>query len=193
MDIAIVLYDGFDELDAVGPYEVLRNGGLTARLVTLEPAERVTGSHGLAVVPQGLLTDPADLVLVPGGGWNDRAGAGAYAEAQRGALPSALAALAAGGTAVGAVCTGALLLAAAGLLKGRTATTHRAARGDLAAAGAEVVDARVVDDRGLVTAGGVTSGLDLALHLVEREAGPDVAEQVAREMEHERVGEVWRR
>lgn len=171
MDIAIVLYDGFDELDAVGPYEVLRNGGLTARLVTLEPAERVTGSHGLAVVPQGLLTDPADLVLVPGGGWNDRAGAGAYAEAQRGAL----------------------LLAAAGLLKGRTATTHRAARGDLAAAGAEVVDARVVDDRGLVTAGGVTSGLDLALHLVQREAGPDVAEQVAREMEHERVGEVWRR
>jgi transcriptional regulator GlxA family with amidase domain len=192
MRIAIMLYDGFDELDAIGPYEVFRTAGIDTALVTLEPAERVTGSHGLVITPHGVLDRPVDLVLVPGGGWNNRAQAGAWGEAERGLLPAALAELATTGTTVASVCTGAMLLASAGVLAGRPATTHHSARDDLATAGAVLVDARVVDDGDILTAGGVTSGLDLALHVVERAAGPATAAAVAREMEYHRVGEVWR-
>jgi transcriptional regulator GlxA family with amidase domain len=85
-----------------------------------------------------------------------------------------------------------MILAAAGLTDGRPATTHHAAIEDLRATGARIVDARVVDDGDLLTAGGVTSGLDLALWLVEREAGPALAQRVAEDLEHERRGDVWR-
>jgi transcriptional regulator GlxA family with amidase domain len=197
MKVAIVIYDGFDELDAVGPYEVLRNAAraraeLSVELVTREPAEAVTASHGLEVVPQGVLDGSHDLVIVPGGGWADRAEAGAWAEARRGDLPEALARVRAGGAAMASVCTGAMLLAAAGLTAGRRATTHHSAQGELAEHGAVVVPERVVDDGDLVTAGGVTAGIDLALWLVEREWGARLAEAIAREMEHERVGPAGR-
>jgi transcriptional regulator GlxA family with amidase domain len=78
-----------------------------------------------------------------------------------------------------------MVLSTAGILEGRPATTHAVAREDLAAAGAQLREARVVDDGDVVTAGGVTSGIDLAFHLVEREFGEDVAAQVAREMEYD--------
>ena len=86
-----------------------------------------------------------------------------------------------------------MLLAAAGLLEGRPATTHHTALADLRAAGADVVEARVVDDGDVVTAGGVTSGLDLVLWLVERHFGPALAVAAERELEYERRGTVWRR
>ena len=79
-----------------------------------------------------------------------------------------------------------MLLAASGLTAGRRATTHHLAIDDLRASGAEVVEARFVDDGDIVTAGGVTSGLDLALHLVERFADAAIAERVAAEIEYER-------
>jgi transcriptional regulator GlxA family with amidase domain len=191
--IDIVIYPGFDELDALGPFEVLRNAGLDARLVTLDGAGDVRGSHGLVVRPDGVLGDDADLVVVPGGGWNDRAEQGAWAEAQRGELPRRLKDLHATGTPLASVCTGGLLLAAAGVLEDRPATTHHQALDELRASGAEVVEERVVDDGDVVSAGGVTSGIDLALWLVERERGRDAADAVAREMEHERRGRVWQR
>ena len=84
-----------------------------------------------------------------------------------------------------------MLLAHAGLTDRRPAVTHRGALDDLRDSGAEVVEARVVDDGDLVTAGGITAGIDLALHLVEREIGPDVAERVATNMEYEPRGEVY--
>jgi transcriptional regulator GlxA family with amidase domain len=93
---------------------------------------------------------------------------------------------------VASVCTGALLLAAAGLVDGRPAITHHGAIDDLRAAGATVVRARVVDDGDLVTAGGVTSGLDLVLHLVERHFGAAAALAAEHELEYERRGTVWR-
>ena len=86
---------------------------------------------------------------------------------------------------IASVCTGAMLLASAGLTRGRRATTHHAAFDDLRSFGADVVDARFVDDGDLLTAGGVTSGIDLALHIVEKVAGATIAENVAREIEHE--------
>jgi putative intracellular protease/amidase len=190
--VDIVLFEGFDELDAIGPFEVLRNAGIDARLVTLDGGGPVTGSHGAVIEVAGALDDRADLVLVPGGGWNDRAERGARAEARRGALPRRLADLHARGTPLAAVCTGGMLLAAAGVARGRPATTHRSALDELRGSGAQVVDARVVDDGDLLTAGGVTSGIDLALWLVEREKGRDLADAIAREMEHERVGRVFR-
>ena len=198
MKIAILVYDGFDELDAIGPYEVLRNaarGGadVTVELVTREPVERVTASHGLAIAPQAVLDASYDLVIVPGGGWGERAEAGAWGEVQRGDLPASIRRAREAGAAMASVCTGAMLLAAAGITTGRPATTHRSAFEDLAAHGAEVVRERVVDDGDLVTAGGVTAGIDLALWLVEREWGARLAERIAREMEHERVGGVHRR
>ena len=198
MRVSVVVFEGFDELDAIGPLEVLRNAAasgadLEVALVTRDGAAEVTGSHGLVVRPDGRLEpDRTDLLVVPGGGWNDRAARGAWAEAERGELPAAIAAAHRAGAQVATVCTGAMLASAAGLTRGRPAITHHGAVEDLRAAGAQVVEARVVDDGDLVSAGGVTSGIDLALWLVERHFGAELAEAVAAEIEHPRHGEVWR-
>jgi transcriptional regulator GlxA family with amidase domain len=199
MKIEIVLFDGFDEVDAIGPFEVLRNaqvhGGVDAdvALVGLAGPGEVVASHGLRVVVDAGPSDAADVVIVPGGGWNDRANHGARTEAERGELPELLRAASARGAAVASVCTGGMIVAASGLTDGRPATTHHGAIEDLRASGAEVVDARVVDDGDLITSGGVTSGFDMALWLVEREWGRALADAIAREMELERQGRVWQR
>jgi transcriptional regulator GlxA family with amidase domain len=198
MNVEIAVYDGFDELDAIGPYEVLDNGAaegaeLSVSLRTMDDRSRVTASHGLRMLPDGELgeTDP-DLVIVPGGGWNDHSEAGAWAEAERGDLPDWLADRHAAGVTIGAVCTGGMIVSRAGLLEGRPAITHGGAVDDLRATGAEVIDARVVDDGDVVTAGGVTSGIDLGLYLLEREFGVALAERVADRMEYERRGPIHR-
>ncbi|PSP74914.1 AraC family transcriptional regulator [Halobacteriales archaeon QS_1_68_20] len=192
-DVEVLLFEGFDELDAVGPYEVLDNGrrhgaDLTVSTVTLAPTESVTASHGLTVVPDGTLGQP-DLLVVPGGGWS--AGEGGVATAvEKGEIPAAVAERHDDGAAVASVCTGAMILAEAGLLDGRPATTHHVAHEDLAEV-TERIDARVVDDGEVLTAAGVTSGIDLALWLLERDYGESVARTVAREMEYERRGDVY--
>jgi transcriptional regulator GlxA family with amidase domain len=183
MRIEILLFDGFDDLDAFGPFEVLAEAGLDTRFVTMEPAERVASSHGAHVIPHGVLGDP-DLVLVPGGGWHDRTGPGAYAEARRGVITRALVERHERGGRIASVCTGAMLLAEAGLLHGRPAVTHHSALDDLRGFGADVREGeRVVDDGDILTAAGVTSGIDLALYLVEHEVGPDAARNGAKEIE----------
>jgi transcriptional regulator GlxA family with amidase domain len=93
---------------------------------------------------------------------------------------------------VGAVCGGSLVLAMAGLLEGRRATTHHLGLDMLDATGVHVVNARVVDDGDLVTGAGVTSGLDLGLYLLEREVGPRIAHAVEELFAYERRGTVWR-
>jgi len=191
--VDIVVFDGLDELDALGPMEVFRTagelgGGLTARLVTRAPQELVTGAHGLRFAPDGVLEPGrAGIVLVPGGGWGTRAAAGAWAEVQRGDLLEAIRTAAAGARIVAGVCTGTMLLAHAGLVGTRRASTHRSALADLAATGATVVTDRVVDDGDLVTSGGVSSGIDLALWLVERECGAALADRVGEHMEYPRT------
>lgn len=196
--VAVACFDGFDELDAVGPYEVFENAARAGAswdvtLRSVRDAETVTASHGLRVEPDGPLADAdPDLLVVAGGGWNARSDAGAWAEAERGDLPDAVAAAHERGATVAGVCTGGMLLARAGVLDGRPAVTHGGALDDLRATDAEVVDARVVDDGDVLTCGGVTAGLDLALYLVEREWGADVAAAVTAEMEYERRGDVVR-
>lgn len=198
MRVAILLFDGFDELDGIGPFEVLRTAAdmgadLQVELVTLEEAAQVTASHGLRVHPDGPLGGRPDVVIVPGGGWNDRAERGAWGEAQRGKLPETLARLHREGTRIATVCTGGMLAMRAGLTRGRPSVTHQSTIEELRAAGARVVEARVVDDGDLLTAGGVTAGLDLALWIVEREFGKALADAVARELEYDRRGDVWHR
>jgi transcriptional regulator GlxA family with amidase domain len=191
MRIEIVVFDGFDEMDAVAPYEVLRTAAgldapIEAELVGAHGAGTITASHGMRVVVERGPSEDVDMLLVPGGGWFH--GPGVRDEIEAGVVPRALVAARERGAIVGSVCTGAMLLAAAGLVEGRPAITHHSAIEDLRAAGAQVVEgARFVDDGDLVTAGGVTSGLDLALHIVEKVAGASIAEQVAREVEYERV------
>ena len=192
MNAEILLFDGFDELDALGPWEVL--GGLaqlredvTASLVTLEGAREVRADHGAVISAHGALSERPDVLVVPGGGWFDRGPEGAWAQAQRGEIPAAIAARHAAGTTVASVCTGALLLADAGILDGRRATTNPGALDDLRGYGTiDVVEARVVDDGDILTAGAPVCGIDLALHLLERLGGPELAEAGAREIGYER-------
>ena len=92
---------------------------------------------------------------------------------------------------VATVCGGSLALAMAGLLEGRNAVTHVLGMDVLEATGVRAVQARIVDDGDLVTSGGVTSGLDLGIYLLEREYGPKVAQAVETLFEYERRGTVW--
>lgn len=200
--IDILVFDGVDELDALAPYRVLQGAipagaDFAVRLVTLHPVTTVTASAGLVFAVNGVLGEPAlpDILLVPGGGWGTRNDVGAWGEVQRGEIPAALAQAVkdAPQMTLATVCTGAMLAAHAGLTEGRRAITHSNALADLAAKGTEVIHERVVDDGNLISAGGVTSGLDLALWLVERFANAEVAQKVERTLEYERRGTVWQR
>ncbi|MDX8153134.1 DJ-1/PfpI family protein [Patulibacter brassicae] len=186
--VQVLLFDGYDELDAVGPFEVLAAAGLRVELVAADRAagSEVVSAHGLRALVDADLAERPDLLVVPGGRWAQRGGAGVRAEVERGLLGPAIAGRHAAGATVASVCTGAMLLAHAGLLDGRPAVTHRVALEDLRERGADVRgDERVVDDGDVLTAGGVTAGLDLALHLVARFAGAEAARQGAIRIEHE--------
>ena len=189
--IQIIIYDGFDELDAVAPYEVLAAAGLAVQLVTSPAPRDVCSAHHLSFTPHGTLARAPSTLIVPGGGWVSRAPTGAWAEVQDGALPAAIRERHAAGTTIAGVCSGVMLLASAGLLEDRPCVTHHGAIDDLRDSGAEVLsDARVVDDGDILTAGGVTSAIDLALHIVERELGAEAADAGARRIEYDRRGPV---
>jgi transcriptional regulator GlxA family with amidase domain len=208
----IVLFDGFDPLDVIAPYEVLGAGGILAEgALSVELAS----AEGAREVPSGIppvslqataRLDPgrADLIVVPGaaGRFVDDDPAG---DERGDTIPSILgrtlgtdlpallkAACDRPGLTVATVCGGSLVLAMAGLIDGRHATTHHLGLHGLGAAGVVVVNARVVDDGDLVTSAGVTSGLDLGLYLLERELGPRVAHACEALFAHERRGTVWR-
>ncbi|MFV8320714.1 DJ-1/PfpI family protein [Mycobacterium sp. 23] len=209
MHVQIVLYDGFDPLDVIGPLEVLAAGSefvggeLAVSLVSAQGARNVTsGTLGLTLTATDALDpDRAGCVLVPGA-------AGPIAGDPDDGVETIPVLLArAAGTelspllatafqnpeiTVAAVCGGSVIMAMAGLIEGRHAVTHHLGLDLLDAAGVNAVAARVVDDDDLVTSGGVTSGLDLALHLLERWYGPRIAHAVEELFEYERRGIVWR-
>ncbi len=197
MRIEILVFPGVDELEALGAFEVLRNAQVfgaqfNTRLV-IEDHREISGSHGLHFRADAFLASdgrPA-ILIVPGGGWNNRSSQGAWAEAQRGAIPRAIARIHGEGAILASVCTGTMLLATAALVGGRHVVTHHQALTELRASGAKVIESRVVDDGNIISAGGVTSGLDLGLYLVERFASAEIAWKVARSMEYERQGSVW--
>jgi transcriptional regulator GlxA family with amidase domain len=186
----ILFFDGVDDLDPVGPLEILTAAGLPTRPV--RPAGHpvtIHTAHGLVIDVADELDEAAQLVIVPGGGWRDDHGG--VRDLARGRLPAQLAALHSRGTVLASVCTGAMLLAAAGLLKGRPAVTNRIALDDLAASGAQIhPEARVVDDGDLITCGGPAAGLDLGVHLVGRFLGAEAGAAAAARLEHDPVGPV---
>ena len=203
----IVLFDGFDPLDVIAPFDVLVAGSdvvggeLAVELVSAEgPRQVVSGSRDLVLHATGQL-DPtkAGYIIVPGAagpteGDPDEIDTIPVLMARFGetaAVPLMREALENPDVTVATVCGGSLALAMAGLLEGRNAVTHVLGLDVLEATGVNVVRARVVDDGDLVTAGGVTSGLDLALHLLERSYGPHVAIAVEKLFEYERRGTVW--
>jgi len=170
MDIAILLFDRFTALDAVGPYEVLsRLPGARVTFVGRSTGPVRTDTGALAITVDGLLADHAapDIVVVPGGPGTDDVVADAAS------------------TWTTSVCTGSLVLAAAGLLDGRRATSHWLALDRLAALGAEPTLERVVVDGKVVTAAGVSSGIDMALTLAARVAGDDVAQAIQLGIEYD--------
>ncbi|HET7338580.1 MAG TPA: DJ-1/PfpI family protein [Candidatus Dormibacteraeota bacterium] len=182
MKIDIVVFDGMDELDAVGPLSVLRRAGFDVQLVGT--STQVTCAYGLTMQADGKPRDDADVVVFPGGGWVSKAPKGARAEVEADRWRGLIEATSQRGAILTSVCTGAMILASAGVLKGRRATTHHNAWPDLEAAGAILVKQRVVDDGELISAGGVTSGIDLALHLVERFKGAEAANAIADNLEY---------
>jgi putative intracellular protease/amidase len=190
----VVLFDGFDPLDVVAPYEILGNA-MTAELVSAEGPREVESGDGLLTLRAESRLDPsrADIVVVPGALGPLPDGIPEILGRTLGTpLPALLAeALARPEVLVATVCGGSLILAMAGLIKGRHATTHHMGLEALGANGVTVVDARVVDDGDLVTASSVTSGIDLGLYLLERELGADAAIAVERLIAHERRGTVW--
>lgn len=186
----VLVFDGFDDLDAIAPLEILTAAGFPTRLV--RPAGHpatVASAHGLTLIVTSSLGDPPALMIVPGGGYRDDNGGVRTQSA--GPLPARLAELHAAGTVLASVCTGAMLLATAGLVRGRRAVTNRIALDALADAGAEVhADARVVDDGDIVTCGGPSAGLDLSVHLVDRFLGDAAAHAAADRLEYTPGGRV---
>ena len=171
MELAILLFDNVTALDAVGPYEVLqRIPDMKVRFASPNPGVVSTEDGSLAMVADTLLEDvPApDIVLVPGG-----VGEVAMREDER--VLSWLRAAHETSLYTASVCTGSLVLAAAGILRGVPATTHWLAMDELAALGAVPVAERVVESGKIFTAAGVSSGIDMALLLAARIAGDDVA------------------
>ena len=190
--IEIVIFDGFDELDAFGPFEVLSAAGFDVELVVVDKPGPVRSMRGVRLDVPGVLGRPDGIVAV-GGGWMNRAERGSWAQAQRGVLPARLADAAVSARWTASVCTGGMLLAAAGLLTGRNATTNRAAFDELRGYGVNVIAERVVDDGDRITAGALSAGLDLGLWLTERELSAERAADVAASIDFSLRSPVWRR
>jgi transcriptional regulator GlxA family with amidase domain len=181
MKIAILIFDKLTALDAVGPYEVLsRLPNAELRFVAEEPGPKRTDTGALSLnadVAISELPDP-DVVLVPGGEGNrplmrdDEVLDWLRAAHEANAWTTS-------------VCTGALVLGAAGILEGKRATTHWAYRERLREFGAEPVVARYVEDGKVVTAAGVSAGIDMALHLAARDVDEEFAKAVQLAIEYD--------
>ncbi|HXP93399.1 MAG TPA: DJ-1/PfpI family protein [Candidatus Binatia bacterium] len=197
MHFAIVVFQGVEELDIVGPWEVLRYAtGLIpderhrVSMLTLTPTDEITAQLGMHFRPDGVLDAPVDVLIIPGGGYVTRAPQGVRAEIEHGELPRRAAELHRGGTTLAGVCTGVMVIGSLGMLKGRPAITHHGALDELRASGAQLIEARVVDDGDIITCGGVSSGIDLGLWLVERFLSKELAEKTAHYIHYNR-GEVY--
>jgi cyclohexyl-isocyanide hydratase len=177
--IGMLLFPRMTQLDLTGPFEVFAKlPGARVMLLwkTLQPVEAETG---LRLLPHATLQDcpPLDVLVVPGG-------PGVDALMQDDVVLDWLRARAAQVRYVSSVCTGALVLGAAGLLRGRRATTHWSAHDLLAAFGATPTQGRVVRDGNLFTGGGVTAGIDFALMMVAELAGTAAAQAIALQIEY---------
>lgn len=181
MDIAILIFEGLTALDAIGPYDVLAS--IPDANVTFVGATRglkrtSRGSLGLNADRAITEIKGADILVIPGG----------YGEEQVRQNPTVLEwvrAIHATTQWTTSVCTGALILGAAGILKGIEATTHWAARDQLRQFGATPVTKRIVEQGKVITAAGVSAGIDMALYLTRRLAGDTVAQAIQIAIEYD--------
>jgi len=179
MHIGFLVFDGLTNLDLAGPYEVLARIPGARPFLVGKTATPVRSNLGFILTPDKTFENapPLDILVVPGGsGVNDLLDDQetlSYIEKSSHEAKY-----------VTSVCTGSLILGAAGLLKGRRATTHWMARDLLISFGAEVLPDRVVVDGRIITGGGVTSGIDFAFELARRIAGREIAEQIQLTLEY---------
>jgi transcriptional regulator GlxA family with amidase domain len=189
--VGIFLFDDVEVLDFAGPYEVFTTASRVAArrnpaqaapftVVTLAATPQIRARAGLMVLADHALdeTPPLDLLIVPGGVVD--------AELEKPAVVQWVATQSAAAQWTASICTGAFLLAAAGLLDGRPATTHWEDLADLRARFPRVAvkdGVRWVDDGNVLTSGGISAGIHLALHLVARLAGQELAVATSRQME----------
>jgi len=176
----LLIFPGMTQLDLTGPYEVIaRLPGWRTEVVGKSTAP-VRTDRGLVITPSiDFASSPQfDLLIVPGGPGTDDA----ILDAE---TVEFVRVQAAGAKHIFGICTGSLLLGAAGLLKGKRAGGHWAARDLLTAFGAEVSNARMTKDGNIYTAGGVTSGIDMALQVVADLAGEDIAQQIQLQIEYD--------
>lgn len=181
MDIAILLYDKFTATDCVGPYDVLQlMPDTTVTFVGAEARPYRTDMGQMAIIADKAIADmpKPDMVLIPGGiGTFGAMGEPAVVDWIRTASETA--------EYMTSVCTGSLLLGAAGLLDGKTATTHWGAIEGLESTGATYVPERFIDHGRIITAAGVSAGIDMALHLAARIHGDDVAKAIQLAIEYD--------
>ncbi|RPI83894.1 MAG: DJ-1/PfpI family protein [Chloroflexi bacterium] len=183
--IALLLYPGMVAFDIVGPMQVLAELPRFAPeyevVVVSERVEPVDTDLRAKLVPDKAFDDvPApDIFIVPGG---------SHATLQQMYYPPMreyIRQIASTAEIIGSVCTGSLILASVGLLEGRTATTHWGYVRILERFGARYVRKRWVEDGNIITGAGVSAGIDYALHLVERLAGPDIARKIQLSLEYD--------
>ncbi|WP_310630930.1 DJ-1/PfpI family protein [Paraburkholderia sp.] len=179
LQIGFLLFPNVQPLDLCGPWDVLASMPDTAVRLVGKTRDAVTGATGLVLTPDTTFDDcpPLDVICVPGG-----SGVGPLLDDD--ATLAFLQRQASGARYVTSVCTGALVLGAAGLLRGRRATTHWAFHTLLEPFGAIAVKARVVRDGNLITGGGITAGIDFALTLAAELIGVEAAQALQLELEY---------
>jgi putative intracellular protease/amidase len=181
MQTAILLFDGITALDAIGPYEVLsRVPGNEVTFVAAEPGPKPTENGMLELVAGHALGDATEpeIVVVPGG-----FGTRALLDDEQ--ILGWIRSVHESSQWTTSVCTGSLLLGAAGVLRGLVATSHWLELERMREFGAEPSSERVVEQGKVVTAAGVSSGIDMALRLVQRIAGDDVAQAIQLSIEYD--------
>jgi len=176
----MLVFPNLTQLDLTGPYEVLARLPGAETLLLWKSVDPVRSEHGLTILPMATLSSspPLDLVLIPGG-------VGINPLLEDAEVLAFLRRAAAAARYVVGICTGSLVLGAAGLLRGRRAGTHWMSRDLLAAFGAEPVAERVVIDGKFSTGGGVTAGIDVALTVTAEIAGRATAEAIQLGIEYD--------
>lgn len=185
LTIGVLLFPQVEELDFVGPFEVLSyinkiRPDSTKVLLVAEKAEPVEAFNGMRVIPDvTMATCPQlDILVVPGG-------KGRYVAMKNTAIQEFIQRQAQKAKYITSVCTGAFLLAEAGLLKNKKATTYHTAFAELAAYSVQVLPQKVVREDNIITAAGVSSGIELGLYLLKEEFGAALAQEVADKIEYD--------
>ena len=184
LTVGVLLFPQVEELDFVGPFEILSyinkiRPESTKVLLIAETAEPVKAFNGMKIIPDVTMANcpQLDILVAPGG-------KGRYAAMKNTAIKEFIQQQAQKAKYITSVCTGAFLLAEAGLLKNKKATTYHTAFAELAAYSVEVLTQKVVREDKIITAAGVSSGIELGLYILREEFGAAVAQEVADKIEY---------